>query len=266
MESSRSRCVHFTMHWDPSVAFSFQGFRCGWSDFEYAWGGCWVWNFCGCEVDQKRGADPKTWLPGCLSARLPVNPVARFRHRSLFILFSRPCIAALIERFLSGRTHFSYFSVQKHWKQKFSSMRDSIFPEILFLEGRECAQSKLLYRILGNPGRNSNKTSYLFPVLWTLFFLKWPSVPKTFLGTGWQLTLLNLDKFGLNKIAARWPARAVAQFYFAIKKSSGKTLRNSVLLSYHTKQLNTESPTAYEKNSTFRRLPQSELWCQRTSW
>ena len=42
-------------------------------------------------------------------------------------------------------------------------------------------------------------------------------------------------------------------------KSSGKTLRNSVLLSYHTKQLNTENPTAYEKNTTFRRLPQSEL-------
>ena len=49
-------------------------------------------------------------------------------------------------------------------------------------------------------------------------------------------------------------------------KSSGNTFRNSVLLSYHTKQLNTESPTAYEKNSIFRRLPQSELWCQRTSW
>ena len=134
------------------------------------------------------------WPQG-LEARLSGSPVVRFRHRSLFILFSRPCRAALSERFLSGRTHFSYFSVQKHWKQKFSSMRDSIFPEILFLEGRECAQSKILYRILGSPGRNSNKTSYLFPALWTLFFLKWLSVLKTFLGTGWQLTLLNLDNF-----------------------------------------------------------------------
>ena len=28
------------------------------------------------------------------------------------------------------------------------------------------------------------------------------------------------------------------------------------MLSYHTKQLNTESPTAYEKNSIIQRLPQ----------
>ena len=144
-----------------------------------------------------RNLDLPNWgaWPQGLGTRLSGSPVVRFRHRSLFILLSRPCRAALSERFLSGRTHFSYFSVQKHWKKKFSSMRDSIFPEILFLEGRECAQSKLLYRILGSPGRNSNKTSYLFHALWTLFFLKWLSVPKTFLGTGWQLTLLNLYNF-----------------------------------------------------------------------
>ena len=144
-----------------------------------------------------RNLDLPNWgaWPQGLGTRLSGSPVVRFRHRSLFILLSRPCRAALSERFLSGRTHFSYFSVQKHWKQKFSSMRNRVFLEILFLEGRECAQSKLLYRILGSPGRNSNKTSYLFPVLWTLFFLKWLSVPKTFFRTGWQLTLPNLDIF-----------------------------------------------------------------------
>ena len=117
------------------------------------------------------------------------HALIRFRHRSPFFLYSRPCGAALIERFLSGRTHFSYFSVQKHWKQEFSSMRNSIFPEILFLEGRECVQSKLLYRILRRPGRNSNKTSYFAPVLWTFFLLRCLSVPKAFLGTGWQLVI-----------------------------------------------------------------------------
>ena len=124
--------------------------------------------------------------PQDLVGRMPVSPVSWFRHRSLFFLFSRPCRAALSEKSLSGRTHFSYFSVQKHWKQNFSSMRNNIFPEILFHEGRECAQCKLLYRILGRPGRNPNKTSYLVSVLWTLFFLKCLSVPKAFLGTGSQ--------------------------------------------------------------------------------
>ena len=66
-------------------------------------------------------------------------------------------------------------------------------------------------------------------------------------------------KFPLNKIAARWPAKAVAQFSLTTNKSSGSTFRNSVLLSYDTKQLNTESSTAYENNSIYRRLPQSEL-------
>ena len=47
--------------------------------------------------------------------------------------------------------------------------------------------------------------------------------------------------------------------YYIVKNESGNTFRNSVLFSYHTKQMNTESPTAYEKNNTFRRLPQSEL-------
>ena len=63
-------------------------------------------------------------------------------------------------------------------------MRNSIFSEILFLEGRECAQSKLLCRILGRTGRNSNNTNYLIPVLWTIFFLKWLSVPKSFFAKG----------------------------------------------------------------------------------
>jgi len=60
-------------------------------------------------------------------------------------------------------------------------MRNCIISEIVFLEGRECAQSKLLYRIPGRPSRNSNNTSYLIAALWTLFFLKCLSVPKPFL-------------------------------------------------------------------------------------
>ena len=71
--------------------------------------------------------------------------------------------------------------------------------------------------------------------------------------------MLQNNRFPLNKIAARWPAKAVAQFSLTTNKSSGSTFRNSVLLSYHTKQLNTESSTAYENNSIYRRLPQSEL-------
>ena len=80
--------------------------------------------------------------------------------------------------------------------------------------------------------------------------------------TGWtdfKLYEYVLSQIQLNKIAARWPAKAVAQFSLTTNKSSGSTFRNSVLLSYHTKQLNTESSTAYEKNSIYRRLPQSEL-------
>ena len=80
--------------------------------------------------------------------------------------------------------------------------------------------------------------------------------------TGWtdfKLYEYVLSQIQLNKIAARWPAKAVAQFSLTTNKSSGSTFRNSVLLSYDTKQLNTESSTAYEKNSIYRRLPQSEL-------
>lgn len=52
-------------------------------------------------------------------------------------------------------------------------------------------------------------------------------------------------KIRLNKIVARWPAKAIMQFFF-MKKSSGNISHFPVLLSYHTKQSNTENPTAYE--------------------
>jgi hypothetical protein len=61
-----------------------------------------------------------------------------------------------------------------------------------------------------------------------------------------------------NRCAMACQGRGAVLLYRQIK-SSGSTFRNSVLLSYHTKQLNTESSTAYENNSIYRRLPQSEL-------
>lgn len=48
-------------------------------------------------------------------------------------------------------------------------------------------------------------------------------------------------------------------FYVPLNKSSGKIFRNTVLLSYHTKQSNTETSTAYEYNNIFWCLPQPEL-------
>ncbi|MCB7321392.1 hypothetical protein, partial [Lacrimispora sp. 210928-DFI.3.58] len=44
-----------------------------------------------------------------------------------------------------------------------------------------------------------------------------------------------------------------------LSKSSGNSFCNSVLLSYHTKQLNQESSTAYEKNSISQHFSQPEL-------
>ena len=40
--------------------------------------------------------------PGCPASLMSCSPAAWFRHRSLIFLFSRPCGAALIGRFLSG--------------------------------------------------------------------------------------------------------------------------------------------------------------------
>ena len=78
----------------------------------------------------------------------------RFRHRSLFSLYSRPCKTALSDLFLPAVATFSQFSVQRHQHKKLSSTRlhefresSDIFPEILFLEGREFLQIKLLCRI-----------------------------------------------------------------------------------------------------------------------
>lgn len=59
------------------------------------------------------------------------------------------------------------------------------------------------------------------------------------------------NKEELNKIAARWPAKAVAQFSFPNSKSSGNQVLIVVLLSCDTKQSNRiDIPTAYEKINT----------------
>ena len=59
------------------------------------------------------------------------------------------------------------------------------------------------------------------------------------------------NKMGLNKIAARWPAKAVAQFSIPKLKSSGNQVLIVVLLSCDTKQSNRiDIPTAYDKNNT----------------
>ena len=68
-----------------------------------------------------------------------------------------------------------------------------------------------------------------------------------------QVYLKNLFiyKFRLNKIAARWPVKAVAQFFIPKLKSSGNQVLIVVLLSYDTKQSNRiDIPTAYDKNNT----------------
>ena len=58
-------------------------------------------------------------------------------------------------------------------------------------------------------------------------------------------------KLKLNKIAARWPVKAVAQFFIPKLKSSGNQVLIVVLLSYDTKQSNRiDIPTAYDKNNT----------------
>ena len=44
------------------------------------------------------------------------------------------------------------------------------------------------------------------------------------------------DKFKLNKIAARWPAKAMAQFFLHLIKSSGNQVLQVVLLSHHNQQ------------------------------
>ena len=66
----------------------------------------------------------------------------------------------------------------------------------------------------------------------------------------------------LNKIAARWPAKAVAQFFYFIEKIK-KAVEILFVIRYclvtTQKQLNTESPTAYEYNIIFMCHPQQEL-------
>ena len=76
-------------------------------------------------------------------------------------------------------------------------------------------------------------------------------------GTGKTYTLVQRT-IEQNRCAMACHGCGAVLLYWQLK-SSGSTFRNSVLLSYHTKQLNTESPTAYENNSIYRRLPQSEL-------
>ena len=70
------------------------------------------------------------------------------------------------------------------------------------------------------------------------------------------------DNFKLNKIAARWPAKAVAQFFYNLIKSSGNQVLQVVLLSHHNQQSNRiDIPTAYEKNTIELPLWQAVLLC-----
>ena len=77
-----------------------------------------------------------------------------------------------------------------------------------------------------------------------------------------SLTNIFILNLGLNKIAARWPAKAVAQFFYFIEKIK-KAVEILFVIRYclvtTQKQLNTESPTAYEYNIIFRCHPQQEL-------
>ena len=65
------------------------------------------------------------------------------------------------------------------------------------------------------------------------------------------LLLYITEKLELNKIAARWPAKAVAQFSIPKLKSSGNQVLIVVLLSHHNQQSNRiDITTAYEKINT----------------
>ena len=69
-------------------------------------------------------------------------------------------------------------------------------------------------------------------------------------------------KSRLNKIAARWPAKAVAQFFYNLIKSSGNQVLQVVLLSHHNQQSNRiDIPTAYEKNTIELPFWQAVLLC-----
>ena len=101
----------------------------------------------------------------------------RFRHRSLFSLYSRPCMTNLAELFLPAVTHFSEFSVQRHRNLKVASMKFlnfwlffDLFPEILLhlpgnlaFVGREYVQIRLLYRILCRPTHKIDCCTSFFP-------------------------------------------------------------------------------------------------------
>ena len=68
--------------------------------------------------------------------------------------------------------------------------------------------------------------------------------------------------FKLNKIAARWPAKAVAQFFYNLIKSSGNQVLQVVLLSHHNQQSNRiDIPTAYDKNTIELPFWQAVLLC-----
>ena len=68
---------------------------------------------------------------------------------------------------------------------------------------------------------------------------------------GQRIPEKEIANFKLNKIAARWPAKAVAQFFYNLIKSSGNQVLQVVLLSHHNQQSNRiDITTAYEKINT----------------
>ena len=79
---------------------------------------------------------------------------------------------------------------------------------------------------------------------------------------GQRIPEKEIAKFRLNKIAARWPAKAVAQFFYNLIKSSGNQVLQVVSLSRHNQQSNRiDIPTAYEKNTIELPFWQAVLLC-----
>jgi len=79
---------------------------------------------------------------------------------------------------------------------------------------------------------------------------------------GQRIPEKEIANFKLNKIAARWPAKAVAQFFYNLIKSSGNQVLQVVLLSHHNQQSNRiDIPTAYDKNTIELPFWQAVLLC-----
>ena len=61
-----------------------------------------------------------------------------FRYRSLFFLYSRPCLTVLVDLFLLAKILSSNFSVQKHQFHKVASMKFLVFDFSLMSSQKSC--------------------------------------------------------------------------------------------------------------------------------